>query len=345
MMKYCTQISLIKTGLSIVILLAGSVSGQTTGTAGQTSATVPYGEGAFEVDLTPISNKYCLVNVEGECGGQTVEVEVLLEDENAGYVPDPGQPAIAGTAWENVLFAAGELTLGGNVTVSGDTLHSNGELAKNGAAGDLGEGHLTSSTSIRINGNNTMIGSLTAPSIDANVSGVTENIQDVPQKAFPEMDFTALYNQAVNSGLVINGDKKVNSTIDWSGTPVVWVNGDLTANGQADLISDGIVVVTGNISINGGVNWSQDYSNTMIISRDGSIKVGGNAEIKGLLYAPGDITLCGNVLIEGQVLSGENLTVNGSVEIIDYIYSGPDHPGIDAGNPLTPSIKIGAWQK
>lgn len=342
-MKYCTKTSI----LTIAIITAlSSVTAN-----GQSTATVPYGDGEFEVGLTPISNKYCIVNTTGECGGQTVEVEVLLEDENADYVPDPGQPAIDGTAWENTIFAGGTLSISGSVGLDDidGTLHANNKLQINGGASiSPDDVHLSSSKEVRVNGQLQATGSVTAPTITLRGPAdptVTVTEQEVPQKAFPEYNLTGLYYTAQENGQIISGNVRSNADLNWDNVPggVVWVEGSVSVTADANI--NCTLIATGDISIAGNANWGKAYDSTRIISRDGTIRITGNTEVNGLLYAPGDITLTGTAKIVGQVVSGSDVTVNGDVEIINYTYAGPDRPGIDAGNPLAPSIKVGAWQK
>ncbi|RKX33819.1 MAG: hypothetical protein DRP64_20615, partial [Verrucomicrobia bacterium] len=48
------------------------------------SAETSYQEGSFDLTLTPVSNKYVIVNSVGKCGDALRAVEILIDDENAG---------------------------------------------------------------------------------------------------------------------------------------------------------------------------------------------------------------------------------------------------------------------
>ncbi len=317
---------------------------------GSTSVKSAYGNGSFELTITPISNRYVLVHSVGECNGKTAEAEVLLEDFlwNSGS-PTPGSPNIAGTAWEDTLFAAGSMTMGGNSDIDG-SLHSNGELKMNGnVAINPSAVQVSSSSKIRLNGNINVDGTFTAPSIDGksnNTADATYNEGiDVPQKTFPEYDLTELYNIAVANGQVIDGTVKSGSDLDWSNVPggVKWINGDLKVTANANL--NCTVVATGYINITGNVNWDSGYVGNHIISRDSTIKIAGDAEISGLLYAPGDITLAGNARIYGQVISGADVAVQGNAEVINYTFSGPTSGSEGDQTPKGTLVGVAAWQK
>lgn len=315
-----------------------------------TSAAANYGEGQFMLELTPFSNRYCLVQSTGICGSQEVEVEVLIEDfladdENAAPGSSPDN-----SAWANTLFAAGTMDLGGNGDING-SVHANGAVKLNGNV-DIGpnEINVSSSTKITVNGSVDMDGTLAAPSIRItgnNNSGAVCYEQAVASVNFPELDLTELYNTALANGQVINGNVKKSSDLNWSNIPggVVWINGYLKVTANANLACT--VVATGYINITGNANW--DMGNTgrynHIISRDSSIKIAGNAEVNGVLYAPGDIMLSGNARIYGCAVSGGDVDVNGNVEVINYDEASvADLVPIEQA-PKETLVGISAWQK
>lgn len=309
-----------------------------------------YGEGSFELTLTSISNNYCLVSSVGTCDSEIVEVRVLLEDymaDSGGSTPGSSPPD--SSAWEDTIFAAGSMDLGGNGDIDG-TLHSNGTLKMNGnVAFQPSEVDLSSSTKISVNGNVIADGTYTAPEIK--ISGNKESDatlikQAVPEKAFPGYDLTDFYNTALANGQVIDGDVKQSSDLNWDNVPggVVWINGDMRISANAYM--NCTVIATGNISITGNANWDANHtSQNHIISRDGNIKIAGNTELNGLLYATGDISLWGNARIYGQVMSGSDVSVNGNVEVINYTYSGPTGGTTGDQTPKDQLVGISGWQK
>ncbi|HEY5653940.1 MAG TPA: hypothetical protein VIR63_06195 [Pontiella sp.] len=312
------------------------------------SATASYGEGTYTLSLKPLSNRYCLVRSVGVCGLDTSEVEVIVEDVNwreAATAPED----ISGTAWEDTIFSAGTMNLGGSGDING-SLHSNGGLTMNGNVEIFpSEVDVSSSTKIGINGNVKSEGNYTAPAIRVsgnNESGATFVTKEVPQKAFPDYDLTELYTIAKDNGQVIDGDLKSAKYLDLSGIPggVVWVNGNVRITADANL--NCTLIATGYISITGNANWDAGRTeNNHIISRDSYIKIAGNTEVNGLLYAPGDITLGGNARIYGQVISGSDVSINGNVDVINYVRSDPLGEQDPDKDQHVPEIVVSAWQK
>lgn len=320
-----------------------------TGNGTASSAIATYAEGFFELTLTPISNRYCLVQSSGTCGQQQVDVHVLVED----FLADSGSSTPGNTpdnsAWEDTLFAAGSMDLGGSGDIDG-SLHSNGAMKMNGNVEiEPNDVNMSSSTKISINGNVQADGSFTAPSFKVTgdkESSATYTTAPVPTKDFPELDLTSLYNTALENGQVINGNVKQSNDLNWNNVPggVVWINGYMKISASANLACT--VIATGYINITGNANWDMGYTGfNHIISRDSSIKIGGHTEVNGVLYAPGDISLSGNARLYGAVVSGSDVDVNGNVEVINYNPAAVADivPAEDA--PRDTLIGISAWQK
>ncbi len=313
------------------------------------AVTSTYADGAFGLTVTPISNRYALVESTGECNGESVEAVALLEDYfwNTGS-STPGEPDIDGTAWEYTVFSAGKMDLGGNGEDMTGTLHSNKKLYVNGNVVYTTETvHFSSSTKIQINGNNETQSTYTAPKISINGSkdGATLNKTSVPQKAFPEYDLTELYNTALANGEVY-GSKNYSNDQSWNNVPggVKWFNGNLTIEGNANLQC--IVVATGYIYIKGNMNDGKGYSgNNHVISRDSYIKVEGNVDLDGLMYAPRDISIYGNMWIDGQALTGEDFYLTGNLWASEWRFSGPTAGSSGDQTPKETLVGISAWQK
>jgi cytoskeletal protein CcmA (bactofilin family) len=302
-----------------------------------------YSDGTFELTVTPISNRYAVVNCVGECGGITAEAEVLVEDIYAG---SGGSEAIDYESMEGfnyTILSGGTFDFKGSGSVgSGGKMHSNSEIDINGSANT--EVDISSTVEIGV-GNNTVKGSISAPELDLHqkasiTGGSTEQV--VPPVSIPDIDFTPYYNWAKKHGEVHHG---YSTTI--SDTPnggILYVIGDVTISSHA--VINGSIIATGDIKISGHAKVTPTIDAIAIATGSGDIDNTSSERITGLIYSKtGNYKQTANGELYGQLIVGGEIQKGGNSDIVFYQKSIPTPPGVASVTPTKSLPVVSAWQK
>ncbi len=309
-----------------------------------------YGDGSFALTITPISNKYVIINSVGKAGDAIRTVEILVDDENAdsgGSTPATDYSSMEG--FNYAILSGGTFDFGGvgAVTSTGGVarLHSNSPIDIRGSANT--EVSISSHTTISIGNNKTIQGDVTTPDPDWNPNKVTitgaATKQSVPPVEVPDIDLTPYFNWAQQHGEVHNGFSTSSSYTPAGG--VLWVNGDVTISSHA--VINGSIIATGNITINGAVDINSTTTTFAVASRNGNIKNTSSGTLTGLVYAKtGDYSQTANGTLIGQLIVNGTIKKGGNSDIVIYKRSVPTPPG-GAGSttPTTAWPVVSAWQK
>jgi cytoskeletal protein CcmA (bactofilin family) len=308
------------------------------------STETSYAEGSYTLTLTPVSNKYVIVNSVGKCGSAVRVAEILVDDENAGggSVTDPTDYASM-EGFNYAVLSGGNFAFGGSGLVSGLKMHSNSSID---IRGNASTGLDISSSSKIKTGNVTVEGSLTAPDVHthkhATITGGSSQAA-VPPIGIPDIDLTPYLNWARMHGEVHNGFSTSTSYTPAGG--VLWVNGDVVIDSHT--VISGSIIATGNIHISGNANISPTTTTFAMASRDGDIINSSSGTLNGLIYAKtGDYSQTSNGILNGQLIVNGTVKKGGVSDIINYVRSVPTPPGGPGSiTPTTAWPVVSAWQK
>ena len=244
------------------------------------------GPGTFDAEVSLVGNDRARIVSTGivESVVEVVEVDVSAPN---GWLP------------EQVMFANSYMRLRGDGDAFGST-HSNSYTDMGGTVW-IGE-HATASGDMRVGG-------------QAVVEGNT--VGDWPMIRFPVLNFDIYHQLACEGGVVYEGDQTFSDTTLQPGNGIVWVNGDVTFTSHNHI--NGCVVATGDIKQSGHLTNSLvtvgDSELPVLMSRDGSILIGGQTDINGLIYSlTGDVDLRGgsDSYIYGKIFAGANVIGRGN---------------------------------
>lgn len=315
--------------------------------SGTYSTAIPssYGDGSFSLALTPISNKYVIVNSSGKCGSATREAEVLVEDIYAGSGGTDATDYSSMEGFNYAILSGGQFDFKGCGYVTAPTakMHSNSAIIINGSAQT--EIDVSSTTSIKV-GNNTVEGSIEAPSLNIHkkakiVGGATKAA--VPPVSIPDIDLTPYFNWAKSHGEVYVGGFSTSSSYTPNGG-VMYVIGDVQISSHA--VINGSIIATGDIHVSGAVKINPNTSVFAMATESGDISNTSSGTIKGLVYSKkGDYKQTANGRLEGQIIVGGDVQKGGNSDIILYTQSIPTPPGILGITPTKSLPLISAWQK
>ena len=318
-------------------------SGGGSGTPGEST----YGDGSFSVQLTPVSNRYVVVTTTGKCGNSENAAEVVVEDIYAGSGTTTTTPDYADMEGFNyAILAGGEFSFKGCGPIAGGSvakMHSNSSIDINGSA--RAEVNISSTSEISV-GNNTVKGSLTAPSLDlhkkATITGGTTTTS-MDAIAIPDVDLTPYFNWAQQNSEVHTGG--FSTTTDY--TPaggVMYVVGDVSISSWA--VIHGSIIATGNISVSGHVQIIPTDFVFAMASETGNINNTSSSTIKGLVYAKnGNYKQTANGTLEGQLIVGGTVQKGGNSDFVLFQRNVPSPPGGTTTTPTQSLPLISAWQK
>lgn len=295
---------------------------------------------SYDINVTAVGSNSVMITTTGTCASVTEVSVVTMQD--IGGSNDDGT-VLSGEAFEYAILCGGSFDFRGCGTIispTGDAkFHANGTLDNRGDTHALI--NLSSSTEIS-SGRVTFGGDITAPSFDlhaaANVSG-TETQTAVPTVEIPDIDLTPYFGWALSKGEVHNGFSTSSSYTPNGG--ILWVNGDVTISGGT---FSGSIIATGTIRISGTVDVTPTDCAFALASRDGDIKIAGQADVTGLIYAKtGGLQDTGTGNITGQIIVNGDISKAGNSDIMTSFASNvPSPPG---GTTTTDFIAITAWQK
>jgi hypothetical protein len=306
-----------------------------------------YGDGSFDITLTPVSNKYVIVTSVGECGNAMVTAEILVDDENAGSGGNTPADYSNMEGFNYAILSGGTFDFGGSGTVGtiGAKLHSNSPLNNKGSAKT--EVDISSHTTISIGNNKTITGDVTTPDPDWTTSKITitgtATTKAVPAVTIPDIDLTPYFLWAKkNKQVYSSGDTLPQNPAGG----VIWVDGDLTLSSGGSI--NGSIIATGDIHISGGS--SMDVSSTTtafaLASRDGDVTITTSGTLKGLVYVKnGDYSQTANGRLEGQLIVNGNIKKGGNSDIVFFKRSVPSDPDPASTDPVSAWPVVAAWQK
>jgi hypothetical protein len=305
-----------------------------------------YSEGAFELNLTPISNRYVVVTSHGECNGIVQTVEVLIEDIYAGSGKNEAPDYEDMEAFNYAIVTGGDFVFRGCGSIVGSPtarMHSNSDIDINGDADT--QVNVTSTTGVQV-GNNTVNGSITAPEVDLHKkASITEGSAEaeVPPIEIPDVDLTPYFNHAKKYGEVHNGFVTKSSYTPNGG--ILYVIGDVEISGHA--VIDGSIIATGNVKISGQVQIKPAAGRAFAIATEsGDIDNTTSGRIEGLIYTKsGNYKQTANGVLYGQLIIGGEVQKGGNSDIIVYQQYIPNPPGVGTAVPSKSLPLISAWQK
>ena len=309
-----------------------------------TAVSSSYGDGSFAISLTPISNRYVIVNSAGKCGSAVREAEVVVEDIFAGSGGNDTTDYASMEGFNYAILSGGQFNFKGSGYVSGaQKMHSNSAIEINGSAQT--EINISSTASIKV-GNNTVEGSVTAPSLDihkkADITGGSTTAS-VPPVAIPDIDLTPYFTWAQNHGEVYVGDFSTSSSYSPNGG-IMYVIGDVTISSHA--VISGSIIATGNIHITGAADIKPNTSVFAMATESGDLENTSSGTIEGLVYSKkGNYKQTANGVLKGQIIVGGDIQKGGNSDIILFAKSIPAPPGGASVTPIKSLPLISAWQK
>jgi hypothetical protein len=303
-----------------------------------------YGDGSFAITLTPISNRYVVVNSEGKCGSAVREAEVVVEDIFAGSGGSDATDYSTMEGFNYAILSGGQFDFKGSGYVAGSQkMHSNSAIVINGSAET--EINITSTDSIKI-GKNTIEGSIEAPLLNihplADITGGSTTAS-VPPVAIPDIDLTPYFNWAKDHGEVYVGDFSSSSSYSPNGG-IMYVIGDVQISGNA--VISGSIIATGNIHITGAAEIIPNTSVFAMATESGDLENTSSGTIEGLVYSKkGNYKQTANGTLKGQIIVGGDVQKGGNSDVILYVQSIPTPPGGVSVTPTKSLPLISAWQK
>lgn len=309
-----------------------------------------YSDGMYDVTVSSISTNLASITCVGQRGDSTVSVMIDLQNFGAAAGAG-GAGATPVGAYAHAIHAGGNLTGSGNSLINtGDgKVHTNGKLTLSGNQQITSPMVSSVVGPLTMSGNALIHGPATAPSYslsgNARVEG-TQTTAPVEVVPTPDIDLTPYYNYAL-----ANGEVKTSSQTFSGNTAlapvggVMWVNGTLTVSGNVTV--KGCLIATGNITLSGNGIQTKVDDLPAIMSRDGNIKISGNSNYHGLIYAKtGGYTGSGNGIIKGAIIAKGAIAISGNFHAVDYENSTPPEggPGGDTGESGD-QVSVIAWQK
>jgi hypothetical protein len=303
-----------------------------------------YGDGSFAITLTPISNRYVVVNSEGKCGSEVREAEVVVDDIFAGSGGSDATDYSSMEGFNYAILSGGQFDFKGSGYVAGSQkMHSNSAIVINGSAKtDI---NMTSTVSIQV-GKNTIEGSIEAPLLNihpkADITGASTTAS-VPPVAIPDIDLTPYFNWAKDHGEVYVGDFSSSSSYSPNGG-IMYVIGDVEISSHA--VISGSIIATGNIHITGAAEITPNTSVFAMATESGDLENTSSGTIEGLVYSKkGNYKQTANGTLKGQIIVGGDVQKGGNSDIILYVQSIPTPPGGVSVTPTKSLPLISAWQK
>ncbi len=303
-----------------------------------------YGDGSFTLTLTSVSNRYVIIHSSGQCGNAVREAEVVVEDIFAGSGGSDATDYSTMEGFNYAILSGGQFDFKGSGYVAGSQkMHSNSAIEINGSAQT--EINVSSTASIKV-GNNTVEGSVTAPSLDlhqtANITGESTTAS-VPPVTIPDIDLTPYFNWAKDHGEVYVGDFSTSSSYSPNGG-IMYVIGDVEISSHA--VISGSIIATGNIHITGAAEIIPNTSVFAMATESGDLENTSSGTIEGLVYSKkGNYKQTANGVLKGQIIVGGDVQKGGNSDIIMFTQSIPTPPGGVSVTPTKSLPLISAWQK
>lgn len=305
-----------------------------------------YGEGSYDVVVTPVGDDLAIVCCTGVC--RQAEASVIVDVKNYGG------GGSAGRTWDTNVFnyailCGGSLDFGGCGDISSTNgpvlLHSNSDMAIRGDA--TANVSIESSGEIDISNNVTIDGDVAAATLDYKPSKVTitgtAEERSVPLQTIPDIDLTPYFNYASNNGEVRNGFSMSGGTYSPVGG-ILWVNGDVHLSSHT--VINGSIIATGDIDFGGQSDLTPTTCGFSLVSRDGDIKFTSGGTCEGLIYAKtGGLEHNANGSIEGQIIVNGDVRKTGNSGIIVYERIIPTPPGEEDPWAAAQVVGVSAWQK
>jgi hypothetical protein len=319
---------------------------------------VTYGDGTYDVTVTPVGTNKAFISCIGQRGAATVNVLVDIQNFAAG-TGGPGStsgvpPAVG--AYTYAILSGGSQGWSGSGTLNVGTgkIHSNGQLKMTGSKQVTG--NISSSVKIWLTGSTKINGNATAPVITADAGAITgtRTVAAVPIVTVPDFDATAYKAaaQAVGAGAYYAGDVTFTASAGDIVPPggIMYSEGDITIHTSGRMI--GSFIANGEITITGSGDQIKVGNYPAFVSLTGKNDQSGSGKIHGLIYAGKSGTLSfdrsGSGDVTGTIMSKGNFDASGSWSALAYENSTPVAPVSGGGSGSGSSgdrVGVIAWQK
>ena len=316
-----------------------------------------YGDGTYDVTVTPIGTNKASITCIGVRGRSTVNVMVDIQNFAAGTGgggSTSGVPPAVGI-YTYAIASGGTLTMSGSGTlnVGAGKIHGNGQFKMTGSKVVIG--NISSSVKIWLTGSTMITGNAAAPVIDATGSAITgsKTIGPVPTITIPNFDATAFKNAAIANGTYYAGDFPDPGGSGDIAPPggIVYAEGDIKISTSGRMI--GCFIANGAIKITGSGDQIQVNNYPAFVSLTKKNDQAGSGKVHGLLYSGKSGTLSfdrsGSGDVTGSIISKGNFDASGSWSAMAYENSTPVPPASGGGGGGTGSsgdrVGVIAWQK
>ncbi len=305
-----------------------------------------YGDGSFDVTVTPVSNNLAVISSVGTYKGiiEKAVLDICNSSDSSTVSSMPTSP------WDYAILSGDDMTWSGSgvTDVGNGWVHTNGKDKHTGSA--VLEGNLSSCVRIWCTGSTEIHGNTATPlykgTSPGNITG-TATVGPVAPVEIPDIDLTPYYNWAMAHGEVYNGNVSISTGEVKPNGGVMWVNGKLRMSTSDNMI--GCFIATDDVDITGSGDQIKVGDFPAIISRDGDIDISGSGKFHGLLYAKnGDFDKTGSGDVVGQIICAGEFDKAGSWETMVYENSKPTPPGGGGSTPDDDAkVKIAptAWQE
>mgnify|MGYP000037574939 CR=1 FL=1 len=264
------------------------------------------GDGTYDVSLEKLSDGTLLITSQATVEDHSETIRVFFRRPTSDK------------AFEKSVFSNGDFVGSG-----GGSVNSNIEHGTHSNQDTELKGHVS------IGGNAAAVGSVSVKG-GASVGGTTKDSADrIP---FPELDFVHYQNEA-DTVLGTGGKTKMTGGT-YNG--LIWVVGDVKISSHTTI--NGSLFATGDIDVSGDCDIYQDSDRPAYASKNGNIKLSGNGDVEGVVYAQsGRIDVSGSQRIAGALIAWGEVSVRGDWGMVDYT---SQNPKLKGGN----TVKVVAWE-
>lgn len=322
---------------------------------------VTYGDGTYDVTVSPVGTDKAFISCIGVRGASTVNV--LVDIQNFATNPGAGggvsgvPPAVG--VYTYAIVSGGTMGWSGSGTLNAGTgkFHANGQFKMTGSKKVTG--NISSSVKIWLTGSTMITGNAAAPAfdgtaLDAGVITGTKTVGAVPIVTIPDFDATAFRTAAIaaGAGAYYSGDAKFSAGYGDIVPPggILFAEGDIDISTSSRMI--GCFIANGAISITGSGDQIQVGNYPAFVALTGKNDQAGSGKTHGLIYAGKAGTLSfnrsGSGDVTGTIISKGNFDASGSWSALVYENSTPVPPVTGGGGSTGSSgdrVGVIAWQK
>jgi len=313
-----------------------------------TSTTLLYDSGQTTINIERLGNNIIVVS-QSRIDGSDSQTPTAQRAIRVTFAPVVGYNA--SSLWHRAISTDGKLTGSGNISIQRD----------DPTKGPTGQSNLAQAGSIVFSGNIEVAGTpglgyVAGGSAVLNGNAHDISVWEVPTETITTPNIPYWRGLAQASGHSYSGNQKFQGSYSSDG---LYVNGDLTLSGNATLsgvifaegdidvagnfIGNAIFVSAGNIKMSGNVDISGMEGTAMIAG--GTLRLSGNKQIQGYLYAGGAATWTGNANLVGAITAKGNITFHGNVDIRFHDFTDEQEhlaPGFLTSNT---SLSLLSWEE